>query len=98
MLLLGVGYDSNTAFHLAEYRIKERRDATLGAPILKNGERVWITYRDIILDADCFDNLGEAFERDLKLTTGKVGSASARLVALRKMVDYAVGWMENRTA
>ncbi len=96
VLLLGVGYDSNTAFHLAEYRIEERRDATLGAPILKNGERVWITYRDIILDADCFDDLGEAFERDLKLPGGRVGSATARLVAMRKMVDYAVGWFGAR--
>ena len=95
VLLLGAGFQTNTCFHLAEYRLDTRRDVKLGAPILKDGKRVWVTYHDVNLDADFFTELGEAFERDQEFTLGKVGSAVARLFRLRQAVDYAVEWMRR---
>jgi len=40
VLLLGVGYDSNTSFHLAEYRTPGPPIVAQGAPILDSGRRV----------------------------------------------------------
>jgi aminoglycoside 3-N-acetyltransferase len=98
VLLLGVGYDSNTSFHLAEYRIPQRQEIHLGAPILRDGRRSWVTYRDIKLDSDTFPQLGEAFESKVSILTGKVGSAICRLFRQRSAVDYAVEWLHSRSA
>src|SRR5205085_1163160 len=51
VLLLGVGYESNTSFHLAEYRVPAARETEHGAPILDDGQRVWATFRGIVLDS-----------------------------------------------
>nr|WP_228441648.1 AAC(3) family N-acetyltransferase [Novibacillus thermophilus] len=40
VLRLGVGHDSNTSFHLAEYRARVRPTVTTGAPVLENGQRI----------------------------------------------------------
>jgi aminoglycoside 3-N-acetyltransferase len=98
VLLLGVGYDSNTSFHLAEYRIPQRQELDLGAPILQEGQRRWITYRDIILNSDPFPQLGEAFESKGSIRTGRVGSATCRLFRQRLSVDYAVEWLQSRSS
>lgn len=47
VLLLGVGYDNNTSFHLSEYRIPSRKIVSKGSPIFVNGERFWKTYQEI---------------------------------------------------
>lgn len=98
VLLLGAGFDSNTCFHLAEYRWGVRRDVTLGAPVMQHGQRTWVTYRDIHLDAESFAEIGEAFERQQEFPTGKVGSATARLFPVRQAVDYAILWLGARSA
>jgi aminoglycoside 3-N-acetyltransferase len=97
VLLLGVGYDSNTSFHLAEYRIPKRQELSMGAPILQGGQRRWVTYRDIQLNSDLFPQLGEAFESKGNISTGKVGSAACRLFPQRSAVDYAVEWLHLRS-
>lgn len=99
VLLLGVGHANNTAIHLAEYRStnpKERSDGE--APILRAGERTTVRFEDIPIDSDDFEALGADFERDHGAESGRVGIAEAKLMDVRPLVDYAVGWMEtNRT-
>ena len=97
VLLLGAGFESNTSFHLAEYRQPQRRDTTLGAPILKDGEIQWVTYVDVDLDADPFPQLGQAFEREHDILTGMVGSATCRLFRQRDAVDFAVDWLNRHS-
>lgn len=89
VLLLGVGYDSNTSFHLAEYRAPGASRAAQGAPILENGRRVWKTYADIELDTDAFPEIGAALDETGAPRVGRVGSARARLFAQRAAVDFA---------
>ncbi|WP_175987217.1 aminoglycoside N(3)-acetyltransferase [Bacillus sp. Marseille-Q1617] len=100
ILLLGAPTDSNSSLHLAEYRqentfIKEK----IWDVKVKQGEgEVWTTYRDINNESDDFDKLFADFERDTnEVIEGKVGEARSYLIPMRKMVEYAVGWMnENR--
>lgn len=93
VLLLGVGYENNTSFHLAEYRIAGIPETREGAPIVEGGRRVWREYRDLAIDADPFATLGADFERHEPVRRGHVGLAEARLFRQRPAVDFAVSWL-----
>jgi aminoglycoside 3-N-acetyltransferase len=98
VLLLGVGYDNNTSFHLAEYRIPEVKEIIEGAPILENGQRIWKRYKDIEVDSDRFPEIGAAFEQTGQVRIAKVGSAEARLFPQRPAVDFAQRWLTAKGA
>lgn len=93
VLLLGVGYDRNTSFHLAEYRAPHTRTVTLGVPLLERGQRVWKNYLDIDIDADVFPEIGAAFEKTGLVRIGNVGSAVTKLFPQRAGVDFAQEWI-----
>jgi aminoglycoside 3-N-acetyltransferase len=95
-LLLGAGYDSNTTFHLAEYRAPGQTPRREGAPIIEHDERVWKTWDDIELSADVFPMIGADFEASGAVTLRLVGSAEARLFAARAAVDFAQAWLTAR--
>jgi len=102
VLLLGVGHDSNTSLHLAEYRADYpgKRLTTFGAPVkTRHAGSTWIQFEDVDLDESDLKQIGEAFAADTGLERqSRVGLARARLLPQRPLVDYAVGWMErNRT-
>ncbi|MDA8347177.1 MAG: AAC(3) family N-acetyltransferase [Thermaerobacter sp.] len=98
ILLLGVGYDSNTSLHLAEYRLPGMPRTTNGAAATVDGIRKWVTYSDVVhLDSDeLFPPLGAAFEAAHLQCTGKVGSAESRLLPMRALLDFAVPWLAGR--
>lgn len=96
VLLLGCSYESNTSFHLAEYRAPGAPRKREGSPIFVDGERRWVTFEDVDLDADPFPQIGAEMERALPVTIGKVGSAAARLFPQRPAVDFAVRWLAER--
>lgn len=96
VLLLGVGHERNTSLHLAEYRAPShcRISVKHGAPIIRNGLREWIEYRDIDLDRSDFDAIGAAFEKESgSVRIGSVGLATARLMRQRELVDVGAEWM-----
>ena len=95
VLLIGVGYDCCTCFHLAEYRAGKSQRVLKGAPIIEADRRVWKIYEDIEFEPDCFVELGEAFEKT-GCVKSKVGSAQARLFPIRKAVDFATDWLMNK--
>jgi aminoglycoside 3-N-acetyltransferase len=100
VLLLGVGHDSNTSLHLAEYRARfpRRRIVQGGAPLLVRGKRQWQTFEDVDLDSSDFEAIGRAFEGQTDwVRQGRVAAGTARLMPIRPLVDFAVAWMgENR--
>ncbi len=96
VLLLGVGYDSNTSFHLAEYRLPNPKPSRQGAPIVENGRRVWKEFDDIEINDDPFGQIGADFEAAGSVLEGKVGSAVSRLFSQRKAVDFALQWLRGR--
>ena len=102
VLLLGVGHQNNTSLHLAEYRASYpgKREISQGAPIMVDGRREWVTFRELLeSDAD-FPKIGREFEDETGLVvTGSAGKGTARLMPQRALVDFGVRWMTaNRTA
>ncbi|MEV0716788.1 AAC(3) family N-acetyltransferase [Asanoa sp. NPDC050611] len=98
VLLLGVGHDSNTSLHLAEYRQPDAPTARLGAAVqTPDGDREWVWWEDIDLDEGDFELLGADFEATGAAQMGRVGGAMSRLMSQRAAVDFADRWMtENR--
>ena len=67
-----------------------------GAPILVDGGRRWVSYREPDIDEDDFDEAGAAFERrDATTRTGPVGQARATLLRVRPLVDFASHWIKR---
>jgi aminoglycoside 3-N-acetyltransferase len=94
VLMLGTGYDTCTAFHLAEYRYTAsppKRDYR--CVIEQGGEPRWYTYQDVVLDDRDFPRLGAAFDDTSYVRRGRVGFAESRLAPVRRLVDFAVDWL-----
>jgi aminoglycoside 3-N-acetyltransferase len=100
VLLLGVGYDRNTSFHLAEARSPHAQDVRAGAPIKVNGERIWQWYIEKALPDHLFSlvQIGTAFEASGQTLVGRVGSAPTRLFSQRHAVDFATKWIDRMAA
>jgi aminoglycoside 3-N-acetyltransferase len=98
ILLLGVGYYSCTAFHLAEYRYTAKPPTkTYSCVVMNNGEREWVNYSDVVLDDGDFETIGKSLNDEPYVKKGYVGNAECRLISFRRTVDYARDWMaKNR--
>ena len=97
VLFIGVDYDKNTSFHLAEYKAnyKGKTIITEGTPIIEDGKRVWKVYRDILFEDEDFVDIGNNYEKENSVGVGYIGKAKAKLIPQREMVDFAVIWMEK---
>ena len=95
VLLLGVGFDSCTSFHLAESLMKEMPVKRMGTAMLENGERVWKWFDDYDYNSDDFELIGQDFERERsgKVQKGQVGNATCRLFSIIDAVDFAQLWL-----
>lgn len=98
VLLLGVGYDSCTSFHLGETlvgaKVLKRRT---GTAMMVENKRSWKWFDDYEYNSDDFSELGKAFEGRHKVTKKNVGNAECRLFSLREAVDFSKEWLlENR--
>jgi aminoglycoside 3-N-acetyltransferase len=95
ILLLGVGYDRSSAFHLAEHRAKwpSKRWITQGAAIEVDGVRRWVDWRELDHDASDFGLIGDAVAAAGIEQSGWIGTTTARLVPLRQAVDIATDWI-----
>ena len=99
VLLLGVSYGNNTSFHLSEYRCGKCKTGTFEAPILKieNGceKREWAVFEDIMFNSDLFEQIGKDFEKEHKISTGKIGNSDSKLFNQRDCVDFATEWLQK---
>lgn len=99
VLLLGVGFDSCTAFHLAEYRVENPTLMEFGCAMLDDqGNRVWRTYVDVATNSDRFGELGTSYLDTGTVTTGQVGDATCHLFPVDKAVAHALGWLRRESA
>ena len=97
VLLLGCGYESCTAFHLAEHRAGVREPETAHAAAFVEGDRQWLAYEQIAYDSDEFPELGVSFERERPVARARVGEADGRLFGLRSAVDFATEALRARS-
>jgi aminoglycoside 3-N-acetyltransferase len=97
VLLIGVDQSVNTSLHLAEHRADWTGRAFMqdGCAMLVDGRRSWVAYTRLDEDADDFAALGADYERDHQdaVRVGRVGRAEVRLMRVRPLIDYAVGWL-----
>lgn len=99
VLLLGVDNVNNTSLHLAEHRAcyAGKQEVTAGAPMMVEGARQWVEFRDFNWNSDDFALLGEEFGQETgRILNGRVAASAARLIPQREIVDYAVGWLERK--
>lgn len=97
ILLLGVGHDSSTSLHLAEYRASfpSRQEETDGAPVRVDGRRQWVEVRGLNLNDDDFAMIGAAFAQETDhVCRGQIAQANALLMPQRALVDFSADWME----
>ncbi|WP_117215482.1 aminoglycoside N(3)-acetyltransferase [Allorhizocola rhizosphaerae] len=95
VLLLGVGHDSNTSLHLAEYRLPAPPRLRQGAAIFEDGRRAWVWWEDVDISEHDFERLGEDFDDTGAVAMGPVGAAACRLMRQHAAVDFAVGWFSK---
>nr|WP_159943759.1 MULTISPECIES: AAC(3) family N-acetyltransferase [unclassified Nocardiopsis] len=94
VLLLGTGFGSCTAFHLAEYRAPRPRLEECGSAVrTPDGGQEWATFADVYLDESDFTRIGADFEDTGAVVSGSVGEATSRLFSLPRAVAFATTWM-----
>ncbi|MHC5907656.1 AAC(3) family N-acetyltransferase [Streptomyces sp. S6] len=94
VLLLGVGFEVCTAFHLGEYRMPGAPWREYRCVVRRGGVRTWVSYRDVALDDRDFGELGAAFEaRTGAVRRGPVGSGEALLFPLAEAASFAARWL-----
>ena len=94
VLMLGVGFDKCTAFHLAEYRyIPSPPVARYGCVIKVEGRSSWWHYEDVVLDDSDFADCGRAMEQSIKVIRGHLGEAEIRFFSLVEAVEFAEVWL-----
>jgi aminoglycoside 3-N-acetyltransferase len=96
VLLLGVGFDNNTSFHLAEHRAPRIRGrVTQRVPMLGPQGRQLVTIDEIDYSTDNFVEIGEALVAAGQVRLGHVGSAATRLFSQPACVDFACEWFRQ---
>lgn len=101
VLLMGVGFEVCSAFHLAEYRVPDPPRRRYRCVVGRGGVGRWIGYEDVDLDDRDFGALGADFEKgdaarpDPVVHGGRVGDAYARLFPLDEAVDFATPWLSG---
>ncbi len=100
VLLLGVSAGKMTALHLAEYRASypSKRTVRNGVAQLVDGKREWVAWDELDVHDEDFVEVVDAFAGDTDLVRrGVVANATAQLIPVRPLVDYATDWFsENR--
>jgi len=96
VLLLGVGYDSCTCFHLSEALNEKMPKKRMGAAIIDNNEKIWKWFEDFNYDSDKdFEKIGEEFEKTNNVIIGKIGNAECKLFNMKIGVDFAKKWIQS---
>jgi aminoglycoside 3-N-acetyltransferase len=99
LLLLGVGYQACSAFHLAEYRYLAQPPMRAYRCVISADNRPrWWEYQDVALHDRDFGVIGDAFDRAGLALTGHVGEAECRLAPLASAVDFAAEWLREHRA
>ena len=97
VLLLGVDHCNNTSLHLAEFRADYpgKRNIATGSAMLVAGHRQWVAYETLETNPDDFDGIGDAFDVAHNIQMHYINSAPVRFFRQRRVVDFAVEWMEK---
>ncbi|MCZ4122281.1 aminoglycoside N(3)-acetyltransferase [Streptomyces sp. H39-S7] len=93
VLLLRVGFEVCSAFHLAEYR-RSPPPALRTYRCVMESKGNWIAYRDAVLDDSDFGAIGAELSLDL-LAEQEVAGRPALLIGMKEAVDHALAIMSG---
>ncbi|WP_142826826.1 aminoglycoside N(3)-acetyltransferase [Planococcus soli] len=93
ILFIGVGFDSCTALHYAEFVQENRSTSPQGAAVLKNGKRIWQTYDCVEMDSDRFPEIAKAFPGNI--SKGRLGQAQTQLVEMKPLIEFGIDWLQK---
>ena len=93
VLFLGTDYETNTCFHLAEYRVPN--PPVREFLIVQENEqgKALVSYEDVDTNSSVFGQIGRAFEANRDVQTEQIGAATCKLFSFRSAVDFAVDWL-----
>jgi aminoglycoside 3-N-acetyltransferase len=96
VLLIDVGFEACTCFHLAEYRLDRPAELRPYRTFVMNeGQRELREFYAPDTDARDFALIGNEMTSEPFVHVGRVGQAPAYWFRLRAAVDYAVSWMNR---
>ena len=95
VLFLGTTYETNTIFHLGEYRSKTRKVIQDGARIIINGKEKWQAFQELDYQDEEFEKVGQLFEEAFEVATGLIGQAPSKLLSVKEAVDYSQKYFEQ---
>lgn len=96
ILLIGVGYDSNTALHLSEFRSGCYPVIPQWAAVQENGMRKWKKYTDLAESSESFPEIGREFESSHTVRQETIGLAKSRLINMRELVDFGTDYIQSK--
>jgi aminoglycoside N3'-acetyltransferase len=99
MLLLGVSWNRNSSFHVAEKLSGCFESTKEGCPWLDaDGNKIWREFDDVdSAEDELLEEVGAAFEEDSSnIQRGNVGSAPCRLFGCKECVDFAVLYYQQK--
>ncbi|CEJ92897.1 hypothetical protein VHEMI08524 [[Torrubiella] hemipterigena] len=94
IVLLGVGFDVCTMMHLAEYRLETTPREQNSFAFEVDGQHVWKTVEDAVVDNEDFEAIGKEFVAATGLYPSKVGDASCYVVSAKELVVFTETWMK----
>ncbi len=96
VVLIGVGFDVCTCFHLAEYRLDRPAPPRLYRTFVRTGERRELRefFAPETDDRD-FGRLGDEMAAEPFVHVGRIAHAPVRWFPMRAGVDFAVRWMNR---
>jgi aminoglycoside 3-N-acetyltransferase len=95
VLLLGAGHESNTSFHLAEYRAQRAPVVRVSAPLVVEGQRRWSSFEELDFQSATFEAIGSALDATPLCHHGQLGGARTRRFSVRQAVDFATDWLRH---
>lgn len=97
VLLLGVDHLNNSSLHIAENLAgyPGAKMETQGSAIMKDGERIWVTWEEKEFNDEDFLEIGKAYEESINYARGKVGHATSILLNQADLIDFAAEWMKK---
>lgn len=93
ILLIGVGFDTCTALHYAEYAQDNRTTSPQGAAITAGGQRVWQKFECVDMDSDRFPEIAKDFPGEIK--TGHLGQADTKMTLMQPLVEFGIEWLQK---
>jgi aminoglycoside 3-N-acetyltransferase len=95
VLLLGVGFDACTAFHLAEYHLPDPPYRLHQCFVDDGGVRKMVEFLGVDLRDHDFVELGQALVEQGHDVRGSVRAALCHSFPLRAAVDFAIHWLST---